>query len=236
MSIHIGAKKGEIAESVLMPGDPLRAKFIAENFLDDARCYNEVRGMLGFTGSYKGKKISVQGSGMGIPSISIYLNELFSFYEVKNVIRVGSCGSLKKEIKLRDIILAMSTATDSAVNRQRFDGCDYAPTADFELLLKAYNAAGNMGLAPHVGQVFSSDEFYKDDVNWWKKFADYGVLAVEMETTALYTIAAKYGAKALTILTVSDHLVTTEITSSQDREKTFTDMIKMALEAILSLK
>ncbi len=232
MSIHIGAKKGEIAKSVLMPGDPLRAKFIAENFLEDIVCYNDVRGMLGFTGTYKGKKISVQGSGMGIPSISIYLNELLSFYEVKKAIRVGSCGSLQKEVKIRDIVMAMSSGTDSSVNRLRFNEFDYAPTADFELLLNAYNKAKDMGLTPHVGQVFSSDEFYKDDKNWWKKLADHGVLAVEMETTALYTLAAKYGAKALTILTVSDNLLTTEVTTSNDREKTFTDMIKIALEVI----
>lgn len=232
MSIHISANKGEIAKSVLMPGDPLRAKFIAENFLEDVICYNEVRGMLGFTGNYKGKKISVQGSGMGIPSISIYLNELFSFYEVKKVIRVGSCGSLQKEVKLRDIVLAMSSGTDSSVNKLRFDGYDYAPTADFELLLKAYNTAKVMGINPHVGQIFSSDEFYKDDKNWWKKIAGHGVIAVEMETTALYTLAAKYGAKGLTILTVSDNLLTTAVTTSIDREKTFTDMIKIALEII----
>ena len=143
MSIHIGAKKGEIAESVLLPGDPMRARFIAENFIEDAFCYNEVRGMLGYTGNYKGKKVSVQGTGMGIPSISIYINELLSSYEVKNIIRVGSCGSLKKEIKIRGIVLAMSSSTDSSVNRLRFGGCDFAPTADFELLLKAYNTAKN---------------------------------------------------------------------------------------------
>lgn len=232
MSIHIGAKKGEIAESVLLPGDPRRAQFIAENFLEGIVCYNDVRGMLGFTGNYKGKKVSIQGSGMGIPSISIYLNELFSSYDVKKVIRVGSCGSLQKSIKIRDIVMAMSSGTDSSVNRLRFNEFDYAPTASFELLLKAYNTAKDMGINPHVGQVFSSDEFYKDDNDWWKKLADHGVLAVEMETTALYTLAAKYGAKGLTILTVSDNLLTTEITTSTDREKTFTDMIKIALEVV----
>lgn len=232
MSIHIGAEKGDVAESVLLPGDPLRAKFIAENFMDDIKCYNEVRGMFGFTGKYKGKRISVQGTGMGIPSISIYLNELITSYGVKNVIRVGSCGSLKKEIKVRDIVIAMSSGTDSSVNRHNFDGWDYAPTADFELLLRAYNKARDMGINPHVGQIFSSDEFYRDNKDWWKKFADHGVLAVEMETTALYTLAAKYGVKGLTILTVSDNLVTSEDTTSEEREKTFTDMIKIALEAI----
>lgn len=230
MSIHINAKNDDIADTVLMPGDPLRAKFIAENFLSNITCYNNVRGMLGYTGNYKNKRISVQGSGMGIPSISIYLNELLMFYKVKKVIRVGSCGSLQKNILVRDIIFAMSSSTNSSMNKIIFDGCDYAPTADFSLLQSAYEKATQMNIKPHVGQIISSDNFYQDDTDWWIKFSKYGVLAVEMETTALYTLAAKYDAKALSILTVSDSLVSGEKTSSEEREKTFTDMMKIALE------
>ncbi|WP_434654377.1 purine-nucleoside phosphorylase [Thermoanaerobacterium thermosaccharolyticum] len=229
MSIHIGAKEGEIASTVLLPGDPLRAKYIAENFLSDVKCYNEVRGMYGYTGNYKGKRVSVQGTGMGIPSISIYVNELIESYNVKNLIRIGTCGSMQPDINIRDVILAMSSSTDSAINRIRFNGMDYAPTASFKLLKKAYDAATSMGINVKVGNVLSSDTFYNDDKDSWKLWAKFGVLAVEMETAGLYTLAAKYGVDALTILTVSDSLVTGHATSAEERQKTFNDMIEIAL-------
>ncbi|WP_434577599.1 purine-nucleoside phosphorylase [Thermoanaerobacterium thermosaccharolyticum] len=229
MSIHIGAKEGEIANTVLLPGDPLRAKYIAENFLSDVKCYNEVRGMYGYTGNYKGKRVSVQGTGMGIPSISIYVNELIESYNVKNLIRIGTCGSMQPDINIRDVILAMSSSTDSAINRIRFNGMDYAPTASFKLLKKAYDAATSMGINVKVGNVLSSDTFYNDDKDSWKVWAKFGVLAVEMETAGLYTLAAKYGVNALTILTVSDSLVTGHATSAEERQKTFNDMIEIAL-------
>lgn len=230
MSIHIGAKKGDIAGTILLPGDPMRAKFIAENFLEDIICYNEVRGMYGFTGIYKGKRISVQGTGMGMPSHSIYVNELITEYGVKNLIRVGSCGSMSEEIKIRDIILAMGACSNSKMNEIRFKGADFAPTANFDLLLKAYQAAGEKGIDVKVGNVLSSDFFYEDDPEGWKLWSKYGVLAVEMETAELYTLAARYGVNALAILTVSDSLVTGELTTSEEREQTFTDMIEIALE------
>ncbi|MGF7396131.1 purine-nucleoside phosphorylase [Thermoanaerobacterium thermosaccharolyticum] len=230
MSIHIGAKEGEIANTVLLPGDPLRAKYIAENFLSDVKCYNEVRGMYGYTGNYKGKRVSVQGTGMGIPSISIYVNELIESYNVKNLIRIGTCGSMQPDINIRDVILAMSSSTDSAINRIRFNGMDYAPTASFKLLKKAYDAATSMGINVKVGNILSSDTFYNDDKDSWKLWAKFGVLAVEMETAGLYTLAAKYGVNALTILTVSDSLVTGHATSAEERQKTFNDMIKIAFE------
>ncbi len=229
MSIHIGAKEGEIANTVLLPGDPLRAKYIAENFLSDVKCYNEVRGMYGYTGNYKGKRVSVQGTGMGIPSISIYVNELIESYNVKNLIRIGTCGSMQPDINIRDVILAMSSSTDSAINRIRFNGMDYAPTASFKLLKKAYDAATSMGINVKVGNILSSDTFYNDDKDSWKLWAKFGVLAVEMETAGLYTLAAKYGVNALTILTVSDSLVTGHATSAEERQKTFNDMIEIAL-------
>ncbi|AGB19623.1 purine-nucleoside phosphorylase [Thermoanaerobacterium thermosaccharolyticum] len=229
MSIHIGAKEGEIANTVLLPGDPLRAKYIAENFLSDVKCYNEVRGMYGYTGNYKGKRVSVQGTGMGIPSISIYVNELIESYNVKNLIRIGTCGSMQPDVNIRDVIFAMSSSTDSAINKIRFNGMDYAPTASFKLLKKAYDAATNMGINVKVGNVLSSDTFYNDDKDSWKLWAKFGVLAVEMETAGLYTLAAKYGVDALTILTVSDSLVTGHATSAEERQKTFNDMIEIAL-------
>lgn len=230
MSIHIGAKEGDIASTVLLPGDPLRAKYIAENFLTDTICYNQVRGMYGYTGTYKGKKISVQGTGMGIPSISIYLNELITSYKAKNLIRIGSCGSMQADIKIRDVVLAMSASTNSHINKIRFNGMDYAPTADFNLLKKAYDIALEKNISVKIGNVLTSDTFYQDDPNSWKHWANYGVLAVEMETAALYTLAAKFKAKALSILTVSDSLVTREETTSEERQKTFSQMVEVALE------
>ncbi|MBZ4682924.1 MAG: purine-nucleoside phosphorylase [Fusobacteriaceae bacterium] len=231
MSVHIGAKKGEIAETVLLPGDPMRAKWIAETFLEDAVCYNTVRGMYGYTGYYKGKKVSVQGTGMGVPSISIYVNELIRDYGVKNLIRVGSAGSYQEDVKVRDIVLAMAASTNSGINRHRFNG-DFAPTANFELFMKAVNAAKEKNIEIKAGNILTSDEFYQDDFNSYKKWASFGVLAVEMETAALYTIAAKYGVKALTILTISDSLVTGEETTSEERETTFKDMIEIALSTL----
>jgi purine-nucleoside phosphorylase len=230
MSIHIGAKKGDIASTVLLPGDPLRAKYIAEKFLIDAICYNEVRAMYGYTGTYKEKRISVQGTGMGIPSISIYINELITNYRVKNLIRIGSCGSMQQDIKIRDVILAMSASTDSNINKLRFHGMDFAPTANFTLLKKAYDIAQEKGIPVKVGNVLTSDTFYNDDPNSWKHWANYGLLAVEMETAALYTLAAKFKVNALSILTVSDSLLTREETTSEERQKTFNQMVEVALE------
>jgi purine-nucleoside phosphorylase len=234
MSVHINAKQGEIAENILLPGDPLRAKYIAETFLENSTCYNEVRGMLGFTGTYKGKRISVQGTGMGIPSISIYANELIREYGVKNLIRVGSCGAIQKDIKVRDVILALASCTDSNINRLAFPGFDYAPCANFDLLQKAHQVGIAKGMNVKVGNVLSADIFYRDSMDMVKKLGEHGVLAVEMETTALYTLAAKYGVNALAILTVSDHIFTGEETTSAERQTTFNDMIIMALDAIIA--
>jgi purine-nucleoside phosphorylase len=232
MSIHIGAQKGQIAPSILLPGDPMRAKFIAETFLKDAVCFNEVRGMLGYTGIYGKKKVSVMGSGMGIPSLSIYVNELISEYGVKTLIRVGTCGALQPDLKIGDIVLAMTASTDSKTNRIRFSGLDYAPAARFELLLKAYQFAQSRGISVQVGGMFSGDTFYGDDPGWWKKFAEYGCLVVEMETSGLYTLAAKFKVDALSILTVSDNLVSGEEATSEQREKSFPQMAEIALEII----
>ncbi|MFX3624720.1 MAG: purine-nucleoside phosphorylase [Ectobacillus sp.] len=231
MSVHIGAKQGDIAETILLPGDPLRAKYIAETFLEGAQCYNNVRGMLGFTGTYKGKRVSVQGTGMGVPSISIYVNELIQSYGVKNLIRVGTCGGIQKDVKVRDVIIAMTSCTDSNINRLTFPGFDFAPCANFDLLKKAYDAGIEKGLSVRVGNVLTADVFYRESMDMVKKLGDYGVLAVEMETTALYTIAAKYGVNALSVLTVSDHIFTGEETTAEERQTTFNDMIKIALDA-----
>ena len=229
MSTHIEAKEGEIAETVLMPGDPLRAKWIADTFLENTFCYNQVRGMLGYTGTFKGKRISVQGSGMGIPSALIYYQELINDYGVKNLIRVGTAGSYQKEVKLRDIVLAMAASTTSGINNSRFINADYAPTADFDLLLKAALYAKEKGITIKAGNVLSSDEFYEDDPDSYKLWAKFGVLCVEMEAAGLYTIAAKFNVKALAILTISDSLVTGQKSNSIERETTFRDMIDIAL-------
>jgi purine-nucleoside phosphorylase len=234
MSIHIAAKENEIADKILLPGDPLRAKYIAENFLEDVICYNEVRGMLGFTGTYKGKRISVQGTGMGIPSISIYVNELINSYGVKTLIRIGTCGAIQEDVKVRDIIIAMTTCTDSNMNRLTFPGFDFAPCANFDLLKKAYDAAVNEGLSVKVGNILTADVFYRENMDMVKKLAGHGVLAIEMETTALYTIAAKHNVKALSVLTVSDHVFTGEETSAEERQTTFNDMIRIALDAAIA--
>lgn len=234
MSIHIGAKKGEIADTILLPGDPLRAKFIAENYFENVVQYNEVRGMYGFTGTYKGKRISVQGTGMGVPSISIYVNELIQEYDVKTLIRVGTCGSMQDDVHIRDVILAQGATTDSQVNRMVFGGIDYAPLAHFELLKNAYEIAREKGLTTHVGNVFTSDSFYRDNGREMNELlARYNVIAVEMETSALYTLAAKYNRRALSILTVSDHVFTGEQTTSEERQTSFQQMMELALETAI---
>jgi purine-nucleoside phosphorylase len=234
MSTHIGAEPGQIAERVLMPGDPLRAKWIAETFLEGATCYSTVRNMFGFTGKYRGVDVSVQGSGMGMPSCSIYAHELINDYGANTLIRVGSCGALSSELKLRDVIAASGSSTDSAMNRLRFDGLiDYAPVADFGLLRAAVDAAANRGIEMHVGPILAADAFYTDRPDLYDKLADYGVLAVEMESAALYTIAARFRARALTLLTVSDHIKTGERTTAQEREQTFSHMVEVALDAVL---
>jgi purine-nucleoside phosphorylase len=232
MSTHIGAAAGEVAPHVLMPGDPMRARWIADTYLEDARCYSEIRGMYGFTGTWRGHPVSVQGSGMGLPSVSIYLNELFAEYDVQTVVRVGSCGAMTSDLSLRDLVLASGACTDSAANRLRFQGVDYAPVADFGLLRKACDAAAERRLPAKVGLVYSSDSFYHPRPDIGSLLAEHGVLAVEMEASALYTLAAKYRRKALTICTVSDHVVTGEQTTALERQETFGAMVEVALAAI----
>ena len=230
MSTHIGAQPGEIAPLVLLPGDPLRAKWIAETFLEDAKCYTEVRGMLGYTGTWNGHRVSVQGSGMGQPSMAIYVNELFREYDVQSIVRVGSAGGLTENVKIRDIVIASGACTDSSMNKIRFEGLDYAPVADFGLLRAAVDAAGDRDDL-HVGLVFSCDSFYSARPELLTRMVEHGCLAIEMEASALYTLAAGFGRRALAICTVSDHVVTGEETSSQEREQTFHDMVEIALEA-----
>ncbi|MBT2582118.1 purine-nucleoside phosphorylase [Planococcus sp. ISL-109] len=232
MSVHINAEKGDIADTILLPGDPLRAKYIAETFLEDVTLYNEVRNMFGYTGTYKGKRISVQGTGMGVPSISIYVTELMQEYDVQKLIRVGTCGSIHQDVKVRDVILAQAASTDSKMNDIIFNGITYAPIADFDLLQKAYAAGIEKGLNLRVGNVFTEDVFYNEHAEH-EKWAQYGILGLEMESSALYTLAAKFGRKALSILTVSDHLLTGEVTSAEERQTTFNDMIVVALDAAI---
>jgi purine-nucleoside phosphorylase len=235
MSTHIGAQPGEIAPRVLLPGDPLRAKWIAETFLDGAKLYSSVRNMFGYTGSYRGVPVSVQGSGMGQPSASIYYHELLAEYEVRTLIRVGTCGALTEEIRLRDVIAASAASTDSAMNRMRFDNVvDYAPVADFGLLRSAVDSAERREIPIHVGQVYASDVFYTDRPDLFERLAKYGVLAVEMETAALYTLAARFRARALTVLTVSDHIVTGQHTTAEERQETFAQMVEVALDAAVA--
>ncbi|MDR1446107.1 MAG: purine-nucleoside phosphorylase [Treponema sp.] len=234
MSIHIAAKEGEIAEAILLPGDPLRAKHVAENFLEKAVLYTDVRNILGYTGTYKGKKVSVQGTGMGIPSISIYVNELFRDYGVKRAIRIGTAGSIQKEVKIRDMVIAMSACTDSGSSKIRFGGRNFAPTATFSLLKTAYDTAVAKGWKPWVGSLVSSDMFYTEDPEEWKLWARYGCLALEMECAELYTLAAKYGREALCITTISDSLISHEVTTTEERQKTFTNMMEVALETAIS--
>ena len=230
---HIEAQAGEFAETVLMPGDPLRAKFIADNFLDDAKCITQVRNMLGYTGTYKGKRVSVMGSGMGVPSISIYATELYKDYGVEKIIRIGSCGAVRDDIKIRDIVIGMAASTDSNVNRQRFHNVDFAACADFSLLKSVVDTAEKLGKPVHVGNIFTADLFYTPQPEMFATMEKYGTLAVEMEAAGLYGVAAEYGKKALTVLTVSDHIKTGEKTTSEERETTFKDMMELTLESVL---
>lgn len=234
MTAHNNAKKGDIAETVLMPGDPLRAKFIAENYLENAVCYNEVRGMLGYTGTYKGKRISVQGSGMGMPSMGIYSYELFNEYDVNNIIRIGTAGAISDNVNLREIIIAMSASTNSNYAMQYNLAGTYAPTASYKLLSEAVKSAEIIGSAYHVGNILSSDTFY-DESGSLKKWAEMGVLAVEMETAALYMNAARSNKNALCILTVSDCPFKNLSTTSEERQTSFRDMMKIALETAYNL-
>jgi purine-nucleoside phosphorylase len=233
MSTHIGANKGDIAKIVLLPGDPLRAKYIAETFLEDVKQYNTVRNAFGYTGTYKGVEISVQGTGMGVPSISIYVEELINDFDCEILIRVGSAGGMQKDVHVRDVVLAQGATTDSYINRQTFNNqVDFAPLADFSLLKTAYEKAMENEYDVKVGNVLTADRFYNPELDK-KKLADYGVLATEMEAAALYTVAAKYQRKALAILTISDHIITGEETTAQERERTFDDMVVVALETAL---
>ena len=230
MSIHIGAERGDIAEIVLLPGDPLRAEYAATTFLEGAVCYNKVRGMLGFTGTWKGTRVSIQGTGMGIPSHSIYVTELINDFGAKTLLRIGSCGSVQEEVRLRDLVIAMAASTDSAHNQVRFPGIDFAPVADGDLFIEACRRADERKLCYHAGGIFSGDAFYNEVPDSWKAWARFGVLAIEMETSGLYTIAAKAGARALSICTVSDSIITGEALSSKDRQTSFSEMIELALD------
>jgi len=231
VSTHIAAKPGEIAETVLLPGDPLRAKWIAETFLENAKLYSAVRNMFGFTGTFQGKRVSVQGTGMGAPSAGIYIHELFSDYGVQTAIRVGTCGGMEPT-KLRDVIIAMSASTDSNINRRATNGLDFAPSASFELLEKAVGKARELGIPHHVGGVASGDLFYDetDSLEQWKKL---GILGLEMETSQLYTLAARFRRRALSIVTVSDLMYGPESSSSEERESGFRNMVQLALAAAL---
>ena len=229
---HIEANNGDFAQTVLMPGDPLRAQYIAENFLDDAVKVTGVRNMYGFTGTYKGKPVSIMGSGMGIPSMSIYARELIVSYGVKNLIRIGTCGGIGSDIKIRDVIFAQGASTDSNVNRARVRGYDFSAIADFDLLLNGVNAAKDLGIKAKVGNVFTTDTFYQADDTFYKELDKLGMLAVDMETAGLYGVAAEYGAKAMALFTVSDHVITGEATPSEERQSTFNEMVKIALESI----
>ncbi len=232
MSTHINAERGQIAESILLPGDPLRAKFIAENFLEGAKCYNEVRGMLGYTGTYKGVPVSVQGTGMGMPSIGIYSWELIKDFGCRNLMRVGTAGSYHKDIHVRDIVAGVAASTNSNY-ADAFDlPGTYAPCASFELLMKLQQASEKTGIGFHAGNILSSDNFYDTDPDKWKQWAAMNVMAVEMEAAALYMNAAYHGANALAIMTISDHFISGEVTSSEERQKSFTDMMHLALETV----
>ncbi|MCF8309652.1 MAG: purine-nucleoside phosphorylase [Bacteroidales bacterium] len=234
MSIHNEAKQEDVAEKVLLAGDPLRAQYIAKNYLKNAVCYNRVRNMLGYTGTYDGKKISVQGTGMGMPSMSIYAYELINFYKANSLIRIGTCGSFQADVKVKNIILAMGASTDSAMNRPIFQGADFSNIADYYLLRKAEEYCRKKGLPHAIGNVLTSDHFYTEEnpVEYYKKWIEYGIKAVEMETAALYSLGARYEVDTLSILTVSDNLVTGEHASPEDRETAFDNMMNLALETI----
>ncbi|NOU52212.1 purine-nucleoside phosphorylase [Pseudoalteromonas sp. JBTF-M23] len=229
---HISANSGDFAETVLMPGDPLRAQYIAEHFLEDARQVTGVRNMYGFTGTYNGKPVSIMGSGMGIPSMSIYARELIVSYGVKNLIRIGTCGGISQDIKIRDVIFAQGASTDSNVNRARVRGYDFAAIADFGLLENGVNAARKLGIEAKVGNVFTTDTFYQADSSFYEQLDKLGIMAVDMETAGMYGVAAEYGAKAMALFTVSDHVITGEATPSEERQSTFNEMVKIALESI----
>lgn len=227
---HINANPGDFAETVLMPGDPLRAKHIAETFLEDAKLVTTVRNILGYTGTYQGKKVSVMGSGMGIPSFSIYATELIKFYGVKNIIRIGSCGAVKNDVKVRDVIIALGASTDSQVNRTRLDGFDFSAIATYSLVEKAVAAARDKGIEARVGNIFTSDYFYNPKEDLIDTLDKYGILAVEMEAAGLYGVAAEHGANALAICTVSDHIRTGEALSAEERQLSFNEMVEVALQ------
>ena len=229
MSFHLEAEQGVIGKTVFLPGDPVRAEYIANTFLKNPQCYNRVRGALGFTGTWKGTRVSVQSTGMGIPSMSIYAHELLQEYGCRRLIRLGSCGSLQEQLSLRDLILPLGACSDSNVNRLIFKGMDYAPTATFSLLYKAFEDAKILGYPVHVGNIITSDSFYNDVTTFWEPWKSYGVLAIEMETSALYTVCAKFGAECLAILTVSDHVLTGESLTSEEKEVTFEQMVTLAL-------
>ncbi|MFY1027031.1 purine-nucleoside phosphorylase [Actinobacillus seminis] len=233
MTPHINAPAGAFADAVLMPGDPLRAKYIAETFLQDAQQVTNVRNMFGYTGTYKGRRISVMGHGMGIPSCSIYAKELITEYGVKKIIRVGSCGAVRPDVHIRDVIIGLGACTDSKVNRIRFKDNDFAAIADFNLTSAAVAAAKQKGVAVRVGNLFSADLFYTPDMEMFDVMEKYGVLGVEMEAAGIYGVAAEFGARALAICTVSDHIRTHEQTSPEERQLTFNEMIEIALESIL---
>ncbi|GAB4423778.1 MAG: purine-nucleoside phosphorylase [Bacteroidia bacterium] len=232
MSMHLEARPGDISPAVLLAGDPLRAQFIAETYLDNPVCYNRIRGMYGYTGTYRGQPVSVQGTGIGMPSQALYVHELIVDYGVQTLLRVGTCGALQPGLQLRDIVLAQSASTDSSMIGRWVGGLHYAPSADFGLLYQAYRLAQDLaqGQPIHVGSVLSTDTFYDEtDSGEWRTWAAYGVLAVEMESAALYTLAARYGVRALCLLTVSDHLVTGAAATAQDRQTSYTGMIETAL-------
>jgi len=231
MTIHIGADKDDIADVVLMPGDPYRAKWAAETFLTDAKCINEVRGMLGFTGTWNGNRVTIQGSGMGMPSMSIYANELIREFDVQTLIRIGSCGGMQDHVKIRDVILAMTTSTVATPSSTIFRELNYAPCADYGLLAAAAEAAKSIDVDVHVGGIYSSDTFYDERPDLNKEMQRHGILGVEMEAAELYTLAARYGRRALGIMTVSDHLLTGEALPADQRERSFGDMVNIALTA-----
>jgi len=234
MTVHIGARPGQIAQTVLMPGDPYRARWAAETFLDGAELVNDVRGMLGFTGTWRGHPVTIQGSGMGMPSLSIYANELIRDYDVQTLIRIGSCGGMQPHVGIRDVVIAMTASTITSPSSGIFREVNFAPCADFGLLAAAVRVAQDRGTRTHVGGIYSSDVFYAERPDLDEQMVRHGILGVEMEAAELYTLAARHGRRALAVLTVSDHLQTGEALPSEDREKTFGDMVEIALEAAFS--
>jgi purine-nucleoside phosphorylase len=233
---HLSAQAGDIADVVLLPGDPLRAQFIADNYLTDVVCHNRVRNMLGFSGQWNGIRVSVQGVGMGVPSMSIYATEMFRFYGVKTAIRIGSCGALQQEVNLGDVVIAMSAHATSSVNRRYFHDIDFAPTANYEMLAASVAAAKTAGIAAHVGPILTSDSFYDENEKVFELISKHGTLAVEMECSALYTIAARHGVRAVCMATVSDHLLRSEVMSSDERQTGFAKMVDLALATVAATR